>query len=335
MIITLAELDLISIFIECILYGFFLLLTVIVCLIIRRRLRSDHSGSTKGTLKILCAVLVMFFLATLHVSVHFYRTLFAYFTDLSGPARLNHIGEMDKLLVSVSSSGYALKTAAYYLQTYVGDAFVMYRVNVVWNGNKKVMFPLIALFLGCMGVSIYVLQQMTQESLGETIWESRLANPYLCFFILTLTINLSSTVLIAGRIHWIHTQVKDASQIQLGEWLLSLGPSATTRHRGVFVAGVILESGAIYSTTLLIALVLYALRIHTVYVLLDAITQLIGIVFAFIVIRIAIGISTEATLPPLRSSTELESPVSDRTHQCYLTHQKGSSHIVLQAVQAV
>lgn len=77
-------------------------------------------------------------------------------------------------------------------------------------------------------------------------------------------------MLIAGRIHWIHTQVKDASQFQLGDWL-SLGPSATTRHRAVFVAGVILESGAIYSTTLLISLVLYALRIHTVYVLIDAV----------------------------------------------------------------
>lgn len=32
---------------------------------------------------------------------------------------------MDEMLVSVKSVGYILKTATYYVQTYVGDAFVV------------------------------------------------------------------------------------------------------------------------------------------------------------------------------------------------------------------
>ncbi|KAJ3837535.1 hypothetical protein F5878DRAFT_710736 [Lentinula raphanica] len=325
MAIGLAKLDLISVFVECVLY-----------VLQRRRIRHQKS---RGTLKILLAVLVMFVLATVHVSVHFHRTLYAFFARGSSDTadeNINPIDKIDGLLVSIGSVGYTLKTTSYYLQTYVGDAFVIYRVHVVWSGNKKVMAPLFVSLLAsvgqssnqqfgetitfsvkrhvifishlALGLSIYVLQEMGHAANGDTIFESRLYDPILCFFVLTLFTNLGSTILIAGRIHWLHSQVKDASRIYVSCPLF--GTSASAGCSAIFVATVISESAAIYSATLVVILILYAMRIHTVYLLIDAVTQLIGIVFAFVVIRVAVGVSTEATPPFKPVDSEPESPIS-------------------------
>ncbi|KAJ4471094.1 hypothetical protein C8J55DRAFT_178515 [Lentinula edodes] len=309
MAIGLAKLDLITVFVECVLYGFFLLLSIISFSIVMKRRRIRHLQS-RGTLKILFVVLVMLLLATLHVSVHFHRTLSAFFKSGSSSTateKINSIEKLDGILVSIDSVGYTLKTTTYYLQTYVGDAFVIYRVHIVWSGNKKVMTPIVVSFLTSVGLSIYVLQEMAQAAHGDTIFESRLYDSILCFFVLTLFTNLGSTILIAGRIHWLHSQVRDASRIFVSCPLF--GTSARAGCSAIFVATVISESAAIYSATLVVILILYTLKIHTVYLLLDAVTQLIGIVFTFVVIRVAIGVSTEAT-PPLRPDDEPESPVS-------------------------
>jgi hypothetical protein len=226
------------------------------------------------------------------------------FAAQDGDREENPFERLDQILADVRSVGYVLKTATYYVQTYVGDAFVMYRVKVVWGGNTKVMAPLVVSFLSSLGVSIYALQEMARAPPGSVIWESHLFDPVLCFFVLTLIINLSSTVLIAGRIHWLHSRVTNASRI-----VASVHPfraSASAGGRAIFVAGVITESGAIYSLALVVILVLYSLKMPAVYIMIDAITQLIGIVFAFIVIRIAIGVSTEAT-PPVLSDSAVDS----------------------------
>lgn len=295
-----AKLSLITIFVECSLYGFFLLLAIIASSILLRR-NSDHYKS-KGRLKILAVVLIMFLLGTLHICVHFYRVMNAFFGSEDGRER--SFEELDKMLVNIRSVGYILKTGTYYVQTYVGDAFVMYRVKVVWSGNRRVMAPLVVSFLASVGISIYVLREMAQAAPGSTIFESRLFDPVLCFFVLTLITNLGSTLLIAGRIHWLHSQVKNASQIVVS--FPPFGASARVGGRAIFVAGVIIESGAIYSLALLIILILYSFKIHAVYVMIDAVTQLIGIAFAFIVIRIAFGVSTEAAPPLLFDSAMLD-----------------------------
>ncbi|KAJ3828055.1 hypothetical protein F5880DRAFT_1042098 [Lentinula raphanica] len=293
MAIGLAKLDLISVFVECVLYGFFVLLSMIAFSIVLQRRRIRHQKS-RGTLKILLAVLVMFVLATVHVSVHFHRTLYAFFARGSSDTadeNINPIDKIDGLLVGIGSVGYTLKTTSYYLQTYVGDAFVIYRVHVVWSGNKKVMAPLFVSLLASVGLSIYVLQEMGHAANGDTIFESRLYDPILCFFVLTLFTNLGSTILIAGRIHWLHSQVKDASRIYVSCPLF--GTSASAGCSAIFVATVISESAAIYSATLVVILILYAMRIHTVYLLIDAVTQLI------------------VTTPPFKPvDSEPESPIS-------------------------
>ncbi|KAJ3785485.1 hypothetical protein GGU10DRAFT_354664 [Lentinula aff. detonsa] len=309
MAVGLAKLDLVSVFVECVLYGFFALLAIIAFSIVLQRRRIKHQ-KPRGTLRILFAVLVMFLLATVHLSVHFHRTLYAFFGPGSSNTtteKINSIGKVDGILVSIGSVGYTLKTTSYYLQTYVGDAFVIYRVYVVWSGNTKVMVPLIVSFLASIGLSIYVLQEMGQAAHGDTIFESQLYDFILSFFVVTLFTNLGSTILIAGRIHWLHSQVKDASRVFVSCPLF--GTSARAGCSAIFVATVISESAAIYSATLVVILILYALKIHTVYVLIDAATQLIGIVFAFVVIRVAIGVSTEAT-PPVRPVVEPDSSVS-------------------------
>ncbi|KAJ3983338.1 hypothetical protein F5890DRAFT_1475458 [Lentinula detonsa] len=296
MAVGLAKLDLISVFVECVLYGFFVLLAIIAFSIVLQRRRIKHQ-KPRGTLRILFAVFVMFLLATVHLSVHFHRTLYAFFGPGSSNTtteKINSISKVDGILVSIGSVGYTLKTTSYYLQTYVGDAFVVGPGFCIWSGNTKVMVPLIVSFLASiafpvkppkwfisylvLGLSIYVLQEMGQAAHGDTIFESQLYDFILSFFVVTLFTNLGSTILIAGRIHWLHSQVKDASRVFVSCPLF--GTSARAGCSAIFVATVISESAAIYSATLVVILILYTLKIHTVYVLIDAVGVVIWRVFA-------------------------------------------------------
>lgn len=84
------------------------------------------------------------------------------------------------------------------------------------------------------------------------------------FFCCTLATNVLVTGLIAGRI-WAHGKKLDKS---VGS-LPSMGP----RYWGILA--IIIESGALYSSALIIEIVLYASKTNAIYVLFDGMAQVI------------------------------------------------------------
>ncbi|KAG5337767.1 hypothetical protein C0989_008945 [Termitomyces sp. Mn162] len=78
-------------------------------------------------------------------------------------------------------------------------------------------------------------------------------------------------------------------------WYLS-GISARAGIRGSNlhpVARVIVESGAIYSSMLVTLLILYGQKSWFQYIIVDALSSLIGIVFSIIIVRIGLGIAMD------------------------------------------
>jgi len=220
----------------------------------------------------------MFILATIHVGVDLRRMLiaFLYSSDTEG----GPIGYLSQVNVPI----YVLKSTAYATQTLVGDAFILYRLYFVWLGEKRVVIPISICFIASIGVGIGALQAFARAAPDEQVFISKLQNWIVSFFSLTLFTNFSCTTLIAGRIWWTHRR---AIGLVGGR---SLVPAAV----------VIVESGAIYSACLVILLSLYLSGSFAQYIVLDAVTQVIGIVFSLVIVRVALGISSDNAITKTR-----------------------------------
>ncbi|KAH0828879.1 hypothetical protein J3R83DRAFT_2266 [Lanmaoa asiatica] len=130
-----------------------------------------------------------------------------------------------------------------------------------------------------LGVAIGALQGFARTSPTEPIFITELQNWIVSFFSLTLFTNFSCTSLIAMRILWIHHRAN----------------TAISSRNVVSAAIVVIESGAIYSGCLIILLSLYLSNSFAQYLMLDAVTQIIGVVFSLIIVRVGLGLSTERT----------------------------------------
>jgi len=73
----------------------------------------------------------------------------------------------------------------------------------------------------------------------------------------------------------------------------------------------IIESGAIYSVCLLTLIILYASGSFAQYIVFDAVTQIIGIVFSLIIVRIGLGLAPEQSKE--YNSTGTPMPISLRS----------------------
>ncbi|KJA15271.1 hypothetical protein HYPSUDRAFT_48489 [Hypholoma sublateritium FD-334 SS-4] len=258
-----------SIFVESVLYGLFIALFISSTVILLEKARKSKSAVNKP---LLTASITMFILATIHVGADLRRLLDA-FVDSS-----TH-GGPNAILGTVSTPIYILKSTAYGVQTLVGDAFILYRLNLVWNGDKRIVSPILICFIASIGVGIGAIQAFSKAAPDAPVFVASLQKWIVSFFSLSLFTNFSSTVLIAFRIWWTHRKTKNVEKS--GQSVL---PAMV----------LIIESGSIYSACLVILLSLYLSGSFAQYILLDAVTQVIGVVFSLVIVRVALGISSES-----------------------------------------
>jgi hypothetical protein len=274
--------------VESILYGLFIVLFIASTFILLQKFRSTASSVNKP---MLVASVTMFILATVHVGTDLKRMMDAFLnsSDIGGPVAF---------LSEVNTPIYALKSTAYTMQTLVGDAFIIYRLHLVWNGDKRVVVPILICFTASIGVGIGALQAFARASPDAPVFITALQRWIVSFFSLTLFTNFSSTTLIAFRIWWIHRNSK----------------GAVGSGRSVLPAMVvIIESGSIYSACLVILLSLYLSGSFSQYIVLDAVTQVIGVVFSLVIVRVALGISSESATAPTKMATFRVREVGGRT----------------------
>ncbi|KAJ7868890.1 hypothetical protein B0H13DRAFT_2351183 [Mycena leptocephala] len=171
----------------------------------------------------------------------------------------------------VSNPLEAAKDGVYITVTLVADHFMIYRVFVVWNRNRLIVILPILLWIGG-AISGYTVTHLLLLAGDGNLFISTLAPWALTFFTMSLSLNVICTFLIAGRIMWSHTRVRN----------MRLGNSYV-----VTALTVLLESAAMYSLSLTVLLVLYDLGLNSQYIVLDWTTSLIGIAFSLIIYRLA------------------------------------------------
>ncbi|KAJ7598601.1 hypothetical protein C8J56DRAFT_169818 [Mycena floridula] len=259
------ESKLVSIFIQTLLYGAYTVVFALTfwVLVYKRPNREPLNKSMLGF------SVTMFVLATMHIAVNYSRILKAfvvYQDEPGGPASFfNQLSETTQILGS----------AIYVVQTLVGDSVVLYRCYLVWGRRLSIIaFPFL-LLLGSTACGIGILYSFAVVVPEAEIFVVQLQDWIVSFFSLTLATNIICTSLVAFRIWHVNRQVM-----------------SFVNHNFMPIILLVVESGAIYSATLLTLLILYKCESWFQYVLLDAVSPIVGLVFSMIIVRIGLGLTS-------------------------------------------
>ncbi|KZT64356.1 hypothetical protein DAEQUDRAFT_769764 [Daedalea quercina L-15889] len=259
-----AEAKLVSIFVQSVLYGNYMTLffTTTKALLWRR-----PSGNPLRR-NMLFVSFLMFGIATTHVATNFSRIILAFINNADAP------GGPAAFFDEMSNFTQMFGSTLYVAQTLLGDAMVLYRSYLVWGKKLWVIaFPFI-LLLGSTATGVGILYSFDKVDPEASIFVVQLGHWITAFFSMTFATNVICTALVAYRI-WAINRTHLFFRYQ------DLRP----------VMVLIVESGALYSATLLALLILYNVGSWFQYVVLDAVSSIVGIVFSVIMLRIATGVS--------------------------------------------
>jgi hypothetical protein len=164
----------------------------------------------------------------------------------------------------------------YVINNVIADGLVIYRCYSVWNHNVYVIIvPMILLVIS----SVFG-------------WDTQL--PLEPFFALSLATNVLVTTLTAGRIWWICRKAR--SQLR-----------TDVQRRSVSSISIVIESGVIYSVSVLIYLILGAIP-STVIVqdpVIEMLAQMVGIVPTLIIVRVGLGVQVQSVEASMKTATNM------------------------------
>ncbi|KAL1696389.1 hypothetical protein GGG16DRAFT_121188 [Schizophyllum commune] len=176
---------------------------------------------------------------------------------------------------ALNSPASLLVNTAWLLAILTSDGFIIYRVYVVWRGNKwAVLAPAIG-WISVAGSGIYLLHSLSTYGPGAETFAGPLTKSNEAFCAFTLYTNLTATCLIAYRI-----------------WSVRRGVHLLTEHTRDAVnnlVSILLESAGIYTALLTVHIVLLAVGSLLMYICVDMEAPTIGIVFSSIIIRVSEG----------------------------------------------
>ncbi|KAJ7234883.1 hypothetical protein B0H12DRAFT_1238933 [Mycena haematopus] len=161
----------------------------------------------------------------------------------------------------------------------VADAFIIYRTFHVWHRNWLVIILPVVLFLANLGSSIWGMIALSTVELSPTIWSNVVFKSLNLFISLTLCTNIICTALISFRILRVHRQI-----------IMSSNFASTHTMRAV---SAIVESAAIYTLLLVSTLISNNRDSFVILTLIECTPPTIGLVFAYIIVRVSRGTSYE------------------------------------------
>ncbi|KAF9475584.1 hypothetical protein BDN70DRAFT_908071 [Pholiota conissans] len=259
MTFTLEETKLISIFIESTLYGLYIFAFALTCWVLVKKQYNAHPINTS----MLFLSLFMFLLATMHIITSSVRIMKAFITLNDEP------GGPGAFFIRLSEPTKILETSIYMTQILVGDFLVIWRAYKVWGNSLWITVLPLILTIGSAVVDIRILYFFAKTPYIPA--PNHILNRWFYFFpTITLITNLLCTGLIAYRIWHINSR---------------MGSLVGNSLRPVLL--LVIESGAIYSATLITLLIVYGTQLLITNILLDA-----GLVFSMVMIRIGLGLSS-------------------------------------------
>ncbi|KAJ7090368.1 hypothetical protein B0H15DRAFT_938978 [Mycena belliarum] len=261
---------LLSTVLESVLYGFSALMFIGTLWTLLRGHpwgQVNHIMFVIACLLFILSTIIGFFISHLAVDINRLNSGFIRFRD-------SYPGGPVAWFANPSDSSFVFKNAVYSFQTVLGDGVVIYRCYKVWRSPCVVIFPVI-LWLAVAATAAGSVYSCTLPSTDPTsIYAQQLGKWITAFYSTTLSCNLVATTLLAYRLWSINRSVGRAR----------LGGSLTLP-----VLLVVVDAGALYSITLLAALICFVFKSNGQYVVLDMVTPIISIAFYMVIVRVGIA----------------------------------------------
>ncbi|KAG1764255.1 hypothetical protein EV702DRAFT_982182 [Suillus placidus] len=252
-------------------YGVYLLLTVqAVTALVQRPRHGQKIANNRHTL--LCYTLITFALGTISFACNAEYTVMIWIDLRDAP------GGPVALIQNVMQ--YRINFLAIccgYVTEWLMQALLLYRCFVVWNWERHVMIPMVALYIGMIAVAISIL---AQAGTGAQFYK---INTTLAYFSIQVAHTILYTILVAKRLLSIRGQMKQA----LAEY------DSSTYDTVILM---VVESAATYSVFLIIYIAAFAVHSDSLSTLCFlSIVQVQGISQLFIIIRVARGRAITST----------------------------------------
>ncbi|KAF8199195.1 hypothetical protein K438DRAFT_1583380 [Mycena galopus ATCC 62051] len=184
--------------------------------------------------------IVMFILATIHVSMNGFRVIVGYVDYGSAPG-----GPVSFLGVISSCARIFIQISRYTIQSILGDAMAVYRCWILWNKRSVfIILPCclltVSLIAGCMVTVLFATSNPE-----ASIFAPRLTHWITVFYSVAVTQNVITTGLMALRL-W--TADRQSARIRIGGGLV------------LPVLRILLESAALYLFVEILLLALYSVN---------------------------------------------------------------------------
>ncbi|KAA1477442.1 hypothetical protein DENSPDRAFT_586310 [Dentipellis sp. KUC8613] len=239
-----------SIFAECILYGVCLTVCPITAyLLLKARIEGGRAH------KILClTLLLMLILTTTHVALSIAWIFNGFILARNVP------GGPSEYFAQLAGPALVVKIALFSFQTLLGDAIHIWRCYVIWSCSKKIIIvPVMTLLAGL--VCACAIQSGLVGSLEDVCRESN------SWVISGFALMFATAVYCNAAVIW---------RIWRTDTLIG--------QSHILIA--IFEGGLLYTSSLVVFLVLFAMRTNMQEIALDLIVHFVPIVFCLVVLQI-------------------------------------------------
>ncbi|KAH9477227.1 hypothetical protein JR316_0011146 [Psilocybe cubensis] len=216
------------------------------------------------------------------------------------------------------------RKSIYIFNTLLGDALLVWRVYTIYGQNWLVAFPSAITLLGTTitGLKTVAADVMSEHS---SVFDPSILNWVTATFALTISTQVISTALIAGRIYTAsrpytfthslpaHPPQRASSERTAAAKTLAVGNSRSPvppgdglpfsytaageqdnqRAKYLSLVFIVAESGAVYTSAALIQLITYLLNMNAGVILELMLAQLSAVVPMVIVVRVGLGLAYE------------------------------------------
>jgi len=259
--LPLDEANIVSAWVESLLYGVHNVLYYACMLILWRRRTGQRSAWILMTL-----ITLLYLLATVHVSFSLRGLLEGFIWHYGGPGPDSAL----MYFADFAAIPYRMKDTVYVLNSIVADGLLVWRLSVVWNRNWWILsFPML-LYIATTATGIVATSRLWNIQPGDPLFLVSLGEWITSLWALTITTNITVTLLIVGRIWWISHRA-----------------SSQRHYYGVMAT--LIESGALYSTSVVFLLATFQLKANVGQIVADMATQIAVISPTLIVVRIGLG----------------------------------------------
>ncbi|CDO78045.1 hypothetical protein BN946_scf184724.g9 [Trametes cinnabarina] len=284
--------NLASTFIECTLYGIYLILAFTsVGLLSRRKkqsfnLRCNTTGRSRLSFwphrlafgfalvksPLIAASILMIITNTVHWVITMYRVFFAVVGHETQELATAYINDL--------SQGLEVgRTALLFVDMLAGDLIITYRTWLVWRKDYRVIVIPSITISGLIASGIGLLKEFKTLQADSSVFASTLGPWILGYCIATLTTNLYGTVMIACKIYTINKTSKKTG-------LMTASTSGGSLMEGLVI---FVESAALYSAWALFFVILYVTRSPLQTLGSGCGPTIIGISFTLITVRVGLG----------------------------------------------